>query len=797
MAKIKAPLSGIWELVDAGSLIDESTLIANPNTTPSLTTATTGGSLAAATYYVKYTWVNANGETLASPEASITTTGSTSTITVTIPSLPTNVTSANIYISTATGTETKQGSTTSTTYTQSAALATGLSLPIYNTTEYKVTASKIGDLSTLQTTDKSSLTGAINSVQNNVNTTVNNSLQSFTTKINELERENAHLLAYADIDGRALGNTGKFYDLMDGRTFTYNAGKIDTTKSNSTTALSIGATSIPVASATGFAIGQEITVFDDVNLERPTITAIAGNTLTVTALTKAYKINATVCRSSVIVDTVNKVMKFGGWSSTATYDRSTPVSVVGSAYNTSGSGRKLVRLSNGWLVAVMFGTNTIYFYKSTDNGSTWTLLTSKAYPATSVSLAIVSSGTKIYLLSTVTSTSYTTVDYATFDATTVSSTFTFGSSVDTGQTAFSGCSLTIDTNGKLWATWSSKNSTYSNSFNIRVSSSTDGGVTWATPTQLTTQTSLDCTNPCVVIKSNGYPIVFYNTVTTGNRFIYNGYYNGSNWIMANTVYNGSTYDQSNPSAVVDSSGVIHVAWHGTDATDTTANNLRYSKSTDGGATWSAMTKLTSGNTYGQAIASITADKNNNLYVLFHGVDSAVTTSYQNVRKIVYNGTAWGSIVTLTNNTTSSAVSASTLANYTEFTDPLVIYQDNQAGAVKFRGVWSDTSTSQVLVEDVRYNITPPTNASELVTWLSHDTDANYSVAGSLSLVASGATESYASMTKTSQNLAGNITEDQFYGKVATAQAKGTVRFTLTRTATSNTSNVKKVLGAIS
>lgn len=108
--------------------------INSPTTAPTLTTATTGGSLAAATYYVVYTWVDVNGETKASPEANITTTGSASTVTVTLPSFPNGVTSANVYISTTSGAETKQGNTTSTSYTQSAALASGSALPSSNTT---------------------------------------------------------------------------------------------------------------------------------------------------------------------------------------------------------------------------------------------------------------------------------------------------------------------------------------------------------------------------------------------------------------------------------------------------------------------------------------------------------------------------------------------------------------------------------------------------------------------------------------------------------------------------------------
>jgi hypothetical protein len=115
------------------------TPIANPATSPTLSTAATGGSIAGGiTVYCKYTWTNANGETQASPEASISIPSgtSTNTVTVTIPSLPAGITSANIYMSTSTGTETKQGSTTGTTYTQSAALGSGASLPATNTASY-------------------------------------------------------------------------------------------------------------------------------------------------------------------------------------------------------------------------------------------------------------------------------------------------------------------------------------------------------------------------------------------------------------------------------------------------------------------------------------------------------------------------------------------------------------------------------------------------------------------------------------------------------------------------------------
>jgi hypothetical protein len=106
----------------------------NPGSAPTLSTSTTGGSLPAATYYVKYTWVSSGGgESAGSAEANITTTGSTSTITVTVPALPAGCSQTNIYIGTSSGAEYLQGNTTSTAYTQSAALISVDPVPTIST----------------------------------------------------------------------------------------------------------------------------------------------------------------------------------------------------------------------------------------------------------------------------------------------------------------------------------------------------------------------------------------------------------------------------------------------------------------------------------------------------------------------------------------------------------------------------------------------------------------------------------------------------------------------------------------
>jgi hypothetical protein len=110
--------------------------ITDPSTKPILTTATTGGSIAANTYYVKYTWVGKGGETLSSPSENITTTGATSTITVRVPFFPNYITSAKVYVSSTSGSEKYQNliSTTNGTVTLTTISGSGALVPTINTT---------------------------------------------------------------------------------------------------------------------------------------------------------------------------------------------------------------------------------------------------------------------------------------------------------------------------------------------------------------------------------------------------------------------------------------------------------------------------------------------------------------------------------------------------------------------------------------------------------------------------------------------------------------------------------------
>lgn len=83
-------------------------VIVDPTVAPVLS-ETAGGTLPATTYYVKYTYANAGGETLPSPEASLAV-GANNLLVVASPAAVQGAVTWNVYASDATGTETLQAS---------------------------------------------------------------------------------------------------------------------------------------------------------------------------------------------------------------------------------------------------------------------------------------------------------------------------------------------------------------------------------------------------------------------------------------------------------------------------------------------------------------------------------------------------------------------------------------------------------------------------------------------------------------------------------------------------------------
>jgi hypothetical protein len=378
----------------------------------------------------------------------------------------------------------------------------------------------------------------------------------------------------------------------------------------------------------------------------------------------------------------------------------TDITVVTSAYDTSGNGgRKLVRLSNGWIVAALKTGTGIYIYKSTDNGSTWTkLVTESTNPG---DLSVVAIGNSIGLLrATAGAINYSTVD--------IVNDVVIGSyvAVDPSLTAVGNVSLAINDAGtELHAAWASKNSTYPNSYNIRYAKGTisgDGSVSWGAVQQINTWNVAGkyAQNPCVIVV-NGKPVLFYEEAGSANgNTITVKTYNGTDFNTGLALYSNATYTQQSPSALFVPQGInglangrVHVSWHGMDATDTTKNNIRHSYSDDGGVTWSTPAKVTSGNTYGQSYPTLAAYRNGKVFVSWQGLDAAISTGVGQIRQSEFT-TSWSAPTSLTNVTTANCYYPNAMVDFNiSATAPLFIYMNNQSNKIGFYGTWTVTTIS--------------------------------------------------------------------------------------------------------
>lgn len=100
---------------------------------PVLTGSTTGGALAANTYFYKVTALNANGETIGSPEATVTTTGSTSSVSVAWTAVS-GASSYKIYRGTVTNTENLFFTSGTNSFLDIGGTSTAGTVPVTNTT---------------------------------------------------------------------------------------------------------------------------------------------------------------------------------------------------------------------------------------------------------------------------------------------------------------------------------------------------------------------------------------------------------------------------------------------------------------------------------------------------------------------------------------------------------------------------------------------------------------------------------------------------------------------------------------
>lgn len=305
--------------------------------------------------------------------------------------------------------------------------------------------------------------------------------------------------------------------------------------------------------------------------------------------------------------------------------------VSGSGYTTIGNGgRKLIMLNNGKMVSVVIDKTNSYFrtYISDSMVSSWNPLLSE-YQMNISDCALATDGVNIFSLY-----SGNNDENIYFKSISENGVSKQSFIIDTSQTSLGNVSLAInEAKTELHAAWVSKNSTYPNGFNIRYAKGTinvDGTVTWGAVEQITNGnlTGLDFKNPSIAI-ANGVPTIFAERANSGNNmiFVYSSnittadgvsYTAPSSPLKGKTVYNGSSYAQSSPSAIYVpqsinglESGLVATTWMGKDVTSNDEYYIHFSKSMDGGTTWSTPSKL-----YLGSYPSITASKNGKLFITY-------------------------------------------------------------------------------------------------------------------------------------------------------------------------------------
>jgi hypothetical protein len=373
--------------------------------------------------------------------------------------------------------------------------------------------------------------------------------------------------------------------------------------------------------------------------------------------------------------------------------------VASSAYDTSGNGgRKIAFASTGDLVfAVKNGTTEIRLYKKVGTNAPVLLANFAVTSLTDVAIENVGNG----YIGILYSHSGSTVSYRSVSVTLG----TLGTivNVDSGQTAVGNVTMIAnDTKTELHMSVDTKNLTYPNSKNIRYAKGTinaDGSVAWGAVEQVTSHnTSVDyIQNPSIVIW-NDIPIILAESNLNGSLSSYapsilvikrdKSLSNTSNKVHSNwsigNVYNGtSNYTQSSPSAIfVPSSvnglpnGLIGNAWHGTDSASGGVNYIRFNKSTDLGANWSAPQKLVPGTN-----PTLTANRNGKLFITYE--DNGVTKRIESTD----NGDTWSTPITVGNGTNPSSIFDLSL----NMSEPLTIRKG--ASSVLFSGVWVITTIS--------------------------------------------------------------------------------------------------------
>jgi len=199
-------------------------------------------------------------------------------------------------------------------------------------------------------------------------------------------------------------------------------------------------------------------------------------------------------------------------------------------------------------------------------------------------------------------------------------------------------SITVDSSNRVHVAWYDNSPGNNEIFYKR---STDGGATWSALQRLTWNSG-DSDLPSIATDiSNRVHVAWYERNSLDNEIFYKRSTDGGVTWLGTTRLTWSGGLTFTPSIATDSGKVVHVVWHHYASTDF---EIYYKRSTDGGATWSGITRLT-WNTGDSIGASVAVDSNKRIHVAWdYGAPGLRNVYY---KRSTDGGYSWSGITRLT------------------------------------------------------------------------------------------------------------------------------------------------------
>jgi len=222
-------------------------------------------------------------------------------------------------------------------------------------------------------------------------------------------------------------------------------------------------------------------------------------------------------------------------------------------------------------------------------------------------------------------------------------------------------------NGRLWVAWHGKDATDSAKFNVRVSYSDDGGITWATPVKLTSGNLYDRLNVSLAADKTGKVFALYEEHQwSPDLDIYMRAFSGGSWGAPVAVAESDPAAESNPSALVDYTlQMTTPPFVFTNATD----GIKFSGNFNVGASVSPA----SGALGNKETATLTA------YTVTPEAGSTVTSIVENVNDVTVN--TFNNPASLSRTLTVPTATWDTLAYFATHTASITVTDSNGAQTV--------------------------------------------------------------------------------------------------------------------